>query len=592
MLFMPGYNDFFAARPRLQRHLVTDRPAAGAHPAVHHPLRRARPPRARRPADRPPGPALPPRPLDGDRRWWPCPRPRSASMPWFHRNVSVADLFSGRGCRSSPRPSWSERRRCTTASRLLDAIDRRFFREQFDARHILTLLVERIRSIRDSASLADLVPAGDRPRAPSRWGLPLRARRPLGAPHRPPPPDAAPGRLLGARAHSLERQRPAGGRSRKPPLPLPEAPRKSGSALADGGFRLLVPILARDGSLLGMIGARREEERPAVPQGGPPAPARHRQQRRLGARAGGRDGSPPPRSPARGPMVPEDPTPPRAPRAAGVRARQGVPEVRRAPPLLHRLLRHLQQEARAVARALHAAGQVPLRAADRHRRHGRGLQRVRPGARPPRGDQDPAPGLAARTPCGCGARRAPRPRSPTPTSRPSTAWRPGRGRRCWSWSCSRGAPSPSASTREQLAPRETVDLGIAMAGALAQLHAADILHRDVKPSNIGYTRDGVPKLMDFGIARVMARARRGGRGGRPRIEEHEDDAASPALGGPPSATDLPGAVPLRRHPLLPLARGAARGAGGRLVRPLGARDRALRMPAGTQGLHRHPAAGR
>src|SRR5215217_5938475 len=41
-----------------------------------------------------------------------------------------------------------------------------------------------------------------------------------------------------------------------------------------------------------------------------------------------------------------------------------------------------------------------------------------------------------------------------------------------------------------------------MTDALAQLHNADILHRDIKPSNIGFTRDGVPKLMDFGIARA------------------------------------------------------------------------------------------
>ena len=65
-----------AVRARLERFLRGppaaatdpghDRPAAGAHAAVHHPLLRARPPRARRPADRPPGPAVPPRPLDGD----------------------------------------------------------------------------------------------------------------------------------------------------------------------------------------------------------------------------------------------------------------------------------------------------------------------------------------------------------------------------------------------------------------------------------------------------------------------------------------------------------------------------------------------
>jgi hypothetical protein len=68
----------------------------------------------------------------------------------------------------------------------------------------------------------------------------------------------------------------------------------------------------------------------------------------------------------------------------------------------------------------------------------------------------------------------------------------------------------------RLAARETVDLGIAMAEALEHLHEADILHRDIKPSNIGYTRGGVPKLMDFGIARVLLDL-------RPERSENVDD---------------------------------------------------------------------
>jgi protein kinase-like protein/GAF domain-containing protein len=408
-------------------------------------------------------------------------------------------------------------------SRLLEAIDRRYFREQYDARQILSYMVQRIRGTHEPGEMAELLCRGiDQALHLETIGLLVEDRRS--------------GSLVDprSRARRLDAASPLAqfvasaseplavdlDKPRSTVAGLPESDRHW---LLDSGFRLLVPIVARDGSLLGMIGLG--EKKSGLPF--------LREDRKFLSEIAGSAAlvleleivhSSHPSTPRR-PRGPE--LPPAEPDELGVEQAKECPISTCG--LLYRS--HFVFCGKCSHRLETAPVPYVLPGKFRfERRIGSGGMGVVYRA------VDLALGrsIAVKTLRHVSPEDAMRLRREARTaasvSHPHLAsiygvetWQ---GTPMLILEFLEGGTLTQRTEKGPLEPRAVVELGIAMTGALERLHAADILHRDIKPSNIGFTRDGVPKLMDFGIARVMWDRRREAPGSS---YDGDDSQLSPTL---------------------------------------------------------------
>ena len=97
-----------------------------------------------------------------------------------------------------------------------------------------------------------------------------------------------------------------------------------------------------------------------------------------------------------------------------------------------------------------------------------------------------------------------------------------------------GVPLDAWCLRERPDTAARLGLLLQLADAVAHAHERLLVHRDIKPSNVLITPQGQVKLLDFGVAKLLALDEAGG-----LVTQHHDRALTPRFASPEQVQGLP-----------------------------------------------------